>query len=102
MGIAEKMNNVGNKIQTSVSSGLFQLTYNVLQIISGFVLGLTLALVAQEIMQFGNFALWFITLTVIGLFWKFTSEWNFVKLLIFDLICVLIGLSLKMYILVAP
>lgn len=102
MGITERMNQVGDKLQTSMKSSFYVMSFRLVQVLSGFILGLTLALVAQEAMQFGSFALWFMTFTVLGLFWKFTSSWSLFKMLIFDLICVLAGMCLKMYVLIAP
>lgn len=72
------------------------------KLISGLGLGLTMALIGQEIIHYGNFALFFVIMATTGAFFRVSKSWQFVGVAVFDLICILIGLLLRMYILVAP
>ena len=85
------------------SDSIFKPTIKLfVRILSGLVIGLTLALIGQELMSYKNFSFMFTTVLVLLLFLRMTRQWSFVSIIIFDLICVLIGLALKMYILLAP
>ena len=88
------------QVRMKKSSGSF-LSFAV-RIISGLVIGLTLALIGQEILGYGNFSFTFVIVVVSGLFMRKSRHWSMGGVLIFDLVCVLIGLLLKMYIQVAP
>lgn len=68
----------------------------------GLILGLTVGLIGDEVFQYGWFSLIFIMLVVTGLLLRVTRSWSWPQILIFSFICVLIGLLLRMYILVAP
>ncbi len=73
-----------------------------IKIFSGAVLGLTLSLIGQRIFGYGTFSFIFVILVCVGLFLMKAKRWNLVPVLVFDLVCVLVGLLLRMYILVAP
>lgn len=86
------------KIKAS-SSNLFLVTF---KFIIGFFLGLTFALIGQEIWAYQSFSFMLVILTTITVFYRIARGWKFGATLAFTLVCVLIGLLLKMYILVAP
>ena len=73
---------------------------------TGFTLGLTFGLVILELFGYrageGNLALIFSMLVVWGLFWRVSRRWSLTGVLVFDLICVLLGLLLRLYVVVAP
>ena len=70
--------------------------------VSGFVLGLTLALIGQEILGYGNLSFIFVILISIAAFIRIATPWKFVGVLVFDLVAILFATLLKMYILIAP
>jgi hypothetical protein len=72
------------------------------KLLSGLFIGLTLALIAQEIIQYGIISLVFVIVVVTSCLLKIVKSWSWSHVFIFDLICVLIGLLLRMYILIAP
>ncbi len=78
----------------------------VVKFISGAFLALTLSLVVQEIMgkADGQATLSFIFMIVafMAIFLRISKKWNLVAVLIFDLICILLGMVLTLYIMVAP
>ena len=74
----------------------------VLKILSGSLLGLTFALIGQEILGYGNLSFLFFIVVVAAAFLRITWRWKIAGVLIFNLICVLVAALLRAYILVAP
>lgn len=102
MGIGEKMKGLAVGVQDGVKSSTLSLTHLLLRLVSGFFMGLTLALIGQELSGYGAFSLVFVTLVILALFTRVSKSWSIVQILIFDLICVLVAQLLRMYILLAP
>lgn len=76
-----------------------------LKLASGGVVGFTLALVVQEIFGQSNevtLAFVFTMSITLGVFWRLTRSWGVSAVLVFDLIAVLTGLLLRMYVMIAP
>ena len=77
-----------------------------LRVLSGLVLGLVFANVMQEIMGKAdgeNLLAFLLVITVTtAAFLKISKVWGFTGVLVFDLIAVLLGLVLRLYIMVAP
>lgn len=96
--MANIMHNVQTKIKTS-SSSLFTF---IMKVVSGLLLGLTIALIFQEIIGYSTLSFSLIASVIFLGFLRAARNWSLVSVLIFDLVCVLIGLLLRMYILVAP
>src|SRR4051812_10616342 len=95
---AKFINNVQEKIKTTSSTAaLFGF-----RLASGLFVGLTLALVGEEVIGYGVFSFILIILVMTGVVLKVSKKWGWIGLLIFNLICVLLGLVLRMYILIAP
>ena len=102
MGIKDQVASMAQGAQTRAKTGAYSLTQISFRLVTGFFLGLTLALIGQELTGYGSFSLIFLILVVTGLFFKLSQNWNMVKILVFDLVCLLVIQILKMYILVAP
>ena len=102
MGIGDKMRGLASSAQEGVKSSTISLFHILLRLVTGLVLGLTLALIGQELMGYGTFALLFVTVVVVAALMKILANWSIGHILIFDLICVLVVMLLRMYILVAP
>lgn len=73
-----------------------------LKLLIGGLIGLTLALSGQQIFNYSNFSLFLVIVTTYMAFFRLSRSWGAVPLLVFGLICVLTGLLLRMYILIAP
>lgn len=73
-----------------------------LKTFSGFVLGLALAVIFQEVFGYGTFGFLFVLVMSMALVLRALRALNLVNVIIFNLVWVLVGLSLKMYILMAP
>lgn len=92
------ISNVQDKFKTSSSA----LALIGMRLLTGLFLGLTLALIGQEIVQYEVFSFVLVTVVVVATLMRITRAWSWTHLFIFNLICVLIGLLLRMYILIAP
>ena len=90
--------NVQERIKTS-SNALALLAFKA---VTGLFLGLTMALIGQQIIGYGWFSFVLVILVVTGSLLRITRSWPWMYMFIFNLICVLIGLLLRMYILIAP
>ncbi len=102
MGIAKKFSDITQKVQVQTKmTAQFMLTM-ILKIFSSVVLGFTIALVGQEMMNFGTFSLVFMMTVITGLSLRAMWNWSLAFVLIFDLICVLMALLFRMYLLIAP
>lgn len=102
MSIVNRINSQAIHLGQSAKSGAQSLFLVGCKVLTGAVLGLTLALVAQEIFRFGPILFWFILLTSTSTFYKVSKEWGGAGLLIFDLLCILGALLIRMYIVIAP
>lgn len=83
--------------KNSQNIGLFALRF-----FSGLFVGLTLTLVGQQILGYGQLLFWFVIVLTTAVFLKVTKGWKWVGVIVLDFILVLVGLLLKMYILIAP
>ncbi|MFS4458993.1 hypothetical protein [Bdellovibrio sp. HCB2-146] len=102
MGIGDKMKGFATNVQGGVKSSSMTALHIFLRLMTGLALGLTIALIGQEFVQYGTFALIFCMIVVLAVIMKTLSGWSIGQILIFDLICILVAMLLRMYILVAP
>lgn len=102
MGISDKMSQFAGQVQDGVKNTSKSLAAIALKVLTGFMVGLTMALVGQEVFHFGTILFIFMMLVVGIALYRLMASWNLGAVLIFDLICVLVALLLRMYILVAP
>lgn len=72
------------------------------KIFTGLFLGLTLALIGDQIIGYGVFSLILVMLVTAGAVIKISKSWTWTHMFIFNLICLLVGMLLRMYILIAP
>ncbi|MCB0364164.1 MAG: hypothetical protein H6624_13690 [Bdellovibrionaceae bacterium] len=72
------------------------------RLVSGTILGLTFSLIGDQIFDYGTLAFLFVIVTVTAAFMRISRGWRVVGVLVFDLICVLVGMLLRLYILIAP
>ena len=102
MGLGEKMRGIATGAQESARDASLSMLHLFLRVITGVVLGLVVALVGQQIVGYGTLSFIFIVLVVLGVTFKSLSKLSIGQVLIFDLICVLVAMVLRMYILIAP
>ncbi len=96
--MAQMIQNMQVKIKRT-SQSFFVIS---LRFLSGLVLGLTLAIAGQEAFSYGQLAFWFVTIVFLTVFLRISQKWGVGHLIVYNLICVLVGLLLRMYVLVAP
>lgn len=89
-------------IESGTKSHLSVLALLAFKYLSGLVLGITLSLIGQEVMGYGNLSFLFVIVVVIAAFNKLAKPWGYVGVLIFDLVAILVATLLKMYIVIAP
>ncbi len=102
MGIADNIKNMASNMQQSAKNTTITLTQRILRLISGFFIGLVLALIIQELIKGETLMLIFLTTLFMMIVYKLLANMLIVHILIFDLICVLIATLLRMYIMIAP
>lgn len=100
------MSELVGKMQSGLKNTSSQVGLFALKFISGGVLGLTFALIMQEILGKAEndnlIAFFFVIIVTTAAFIRIVKNWGLTAILIFDLICVLVGMLLRMYIMVAP
>jgi hypothetical protein len=96
--MAQMIQNMQVKIKKT-SQSFFVLVF---RFFSGIILGLTLGIAGQEAFNYGQLAFWFVTILFLTVFLKISQKWGVGHLIVYNLICVLLGLLLRMYVLVAP
>lgn len=90
--------NVQDRFKTTSNAfGLFMF-----RVITGLFLGLTLALIGDQIIDYGWFSFVLVLVVVTGTLLRITRNWSWTHMFIFNLMCVLTGMVLRMYILIAP
>lgn len=96
--MSEFVNNVQERFKSTASIWLLLL----MRIITGTLVGLTLALAGQVIFQYGEISFIMIILATVALALKLMQSMSLVQILVTDLILVLVGLVLKLYIHMGP
>lgn len=102
MGLADNLKNLSQQLQQSAKNTSVSLAQRTLRIVSGFFVGLVLALITQELMHTEVLVFLFLTTLISAIIYKLLARLQIFQILIFDLICVLIGILLRMYIMIAP
>lgn len=102
MGITDKVSQIAGQVQDGVKNTSMSFLAVTIKLLTGFVIGLTIALIGQEMMGYGTFSFVFVLVVVLGLIFKLVSKWSLASVLLFDLFAVLVALLLRLYIQVAP
>jgi hypothetical protein len=100
------MNELTGKMQDRFKQSSTDIMGFALKLVSCLVLSLTLALIVHEVLgkKEGEATLSFFFMIVVftAVFMRVAKKWSLTGVLIFDLVCILIGIVLKLYIMVAP
>lgn len=102
MGFGERLEGFAHSVRGTAQNTGIQLSSLILRLLTGLILGYVLGLIAQEIMGYGNLALLFFVVVFTTFFYKASSTWSVMKIILFDIFCALVLQILKMYILLAP
>lgn len=96
--MSEFLENIQYRIKTSSK----EISLFVFKLVTGLCLGLTLSLIFQQMIGFGTLSFVFLLSSLALFFMKVAKSWNALAVMIFILVCVLFGLLVRMYILIAP
>jgi hypothetical protein len=96
--MASLIDNFQDRVKTSTNA-IALLSFKT---ISGLFVGLTLALIGEEIMGYQSLSFFLVVAITTASLVRIAKSWTWTQVLIFNLIFVLIGLLLRMYILLAP
>ncbi len=96
--MSEFLENIQYRIKTSSK----EIAVFLFKSMTGLFLGLTLSLIFQQMIGYGTLSFVFVMLSVALVFLKIAKNWTALSNTIFILICVLLGLLIRMYILIAP
>ena len=102
MSIADNIKMMASNIQQGAKNSSVTATQKTLRLLSGLFVALILSLIIQEMMQSGTLTFLFFTVLFTSLVYTFLGRLSILQILIFDLICVLIIMLMKLYIMVAP
>lgn len=102
MGIGDRLRGMATSAQDSAKTSAISFFHFSLRFMTGILSGLVLGLIGQELIGYGTFALFFVMVVVLVGIMRLLANWGIGQVLIFDLICILVIMLLRMYILVAP
>jgi hypothetical protein len=102
MSIVERINNQAIQVGQGARVGVQNLFLLICKIVSGLLLGLTFSLVGQEVLRYGPVPFWYVIVITASAFYRLSKSWGSIGLLIFNLLCILAALLVRMYVVVAP
>jgi hypothetical protein len=96
------MTNLIIGLQDRVKTSSNAISLLIFKVISGLFLGLTFALIGDQVVDYGWFSFVLVIVVTAGTLLRVMKSWTWMHVSIFVLICLLIGMLLRMYILIAP
>lgn len=102
MSLVDRLNNQAIQLGNNAKAGAQNLFLLSCKVLTGLLLGLTFSLVGQEVFHYQPVLFWFVIVAITAIFYKISKAWGGVGLLIFDLLCVLAALLIRMYVVIAP
>jgi hypothetical protein len=102
MGISDRVNQITASLQNTTKSTFSSLLAITLKAGSSFLISFVVALIVQTIVGFGQFSFLLSLIVGTSLLMRLMWTWSIGATLIFNLVCALVALLLRMYILVAP
>lgn len=102
MSFVNNLKTVASSFQQGTKVATISLTQRLLRLISGFFVGLVLSLIIQVFAQSGMLMLIFFVTLFALIIYKALRSLTIFQIFVFDVICILVALLLRMYILVAP
>ena len=100
--MANTLGQLAGGLQNKVKGSSSSIVLFIFKLMSGAIFGLTFALVGEELVGYGTFSFVFILVLFNGVFFRIAKGWSYIGVFVFDLVCVLVGLLLRMYIVIAP
>lgn len=93
------------RMQQGIKNSSSDFVLLAMRALTGTFIGVTMGLIVQEALSEGQeitLAFVFAFVTTLGVIWRLTRGWGLAAVLLFDLIVVLVGVLLRLYIMVAP
>jgi hypothetical protein len=90
------------KMHMTLKDSSRSLSLVIAKILSGALIGLTLALILRGFLTLSHFSFTFVIVAMTGAFMKLSQKWKMTGVILFNLFCVMTALLLRMYILIAP
>lgn len=89
-------------VQVKIKNTSQSMTTFLLRLLTAAVLGVVFAVIGEVIIGYGSFSFTLVVVAVGGAFMRIARHWGPLAILIFDFICILIGMLLRMYVMLAP
>ena len=102
MGLSDNLKSFSYQVEQGAKKATHSTAHVLLRGTTGFFLGLVLALIFQELFQYGFLVLSFLTILFLAIIYKVLSKYTLLQILVFDLICFLTLTLLRMYVIIAP
>jgi hypothetical protein len=102
MNLANNMKNFAGNMQQNAKTASVSLLQRILRLVTGFFAGVVLALIIQELTQSGTLILVFLTILFMMLIFRVLRSFSILQIIIFQVFCILVANSLRMYIMMAP
>lgn len=102
MSFTNNLKNVTGGMQQGAKNLTISLTQRALRLLSGLFVGLVLSLIIQEFTQSNTLMLLFCVSLFTFIIYKLLRPLSILQIVIFDVFCILIANSLRMYIAMAP
>ncbi|AGH94308.1 hypothetical protein [Pseudobdellovibrio exovorus] len=102
MNLTDNLKNLSTNVQHGAKNASVTYAQRLLRLVSGFFVGMVLAIIIQVFMQSGTLMLVFFTTFFTAIIYRLLRPLTVLQIFIFDIICVLIAASLRMYIMLAP
>lgn len=102
MSVTDRISQVASSVQNTAKITASNLISFSVKFVSSIVISFVVALVLQTLVGFGQLSFLLSLVLATSLLMRLMWKWSVGVTLVFDLICVLVALLLRMYILVAP
>jgi hypothetical protein len=102
MGLSDNLKGMAGNAQQNARVAGFSLFQRLLRAVSGFFIGIVLALIVQEFIQNGNLILVFLTVLFSSIIYRLLRPLTVWQILVFNLIVGLAANTLRMYVMLAP
>lgn len=102
MNLTNNVKNFAGNMQQGAKTASVTFFQRFLRLLTGFFVGVVLALITQELTQSGTLVLVFLTVLFMMLVYRLLRSFSILQIIIFQAFCILVANSLRMYIMMAP
>lgn len=101
MSIADNMKNLTGNVKQGAKDASISIFQRVMRLITGFFIGVVLALIVQEFTKSSTLMLVFLVTLFMMIVYRSIRSFSILQIFIFQIFCILIGNSLRMYVMMA-